>query len=76
MADGKSKKHGRYKIRCAAYKSNQRAEFNKARRLKKHLRKHPMNQTGAWAALDKLSGNLYSAHRAKLGLAEFTKGRQ
>jgi hypothetical protein len=68
MAESKkSRKHGRNKIVCAAYRTSQRREFNKARRIIRHLRRHPTNLT-ALTALKRLDGVLYSAHRKALGL--------
>lgn len=63
----KSRKHGRDKLRCAAYRTAQRREFNKARRLIKHMRKHP-NTKGAAEALERLKGILFDRQRKELGL--------
>lgn len=73
MAD-QGKKVGRMLARCKAYRTSQRREFNKARRLKKHLRKHPQCADG-WVALEKLSGVLYSAQRSALNLSDFIANR-
>lgn len=73
MAEGKKgRKVGRNKERCKAYRTSQRREFNKARRLIKHLRVHRNNESG-WAALEKLDGILYGAQRSALGVANFLK---
>lgn len=66
----KSAKVGRNLIRCKTYRQNQTAEFNKARRLRKYLRKHP-HQKDAWNALERLAGVLYTAQRKTLGLTDF-----
>ena len=66
----KCPKAGRNRSRCTAYKMSQTREFNKARRLKKYLKKWPM-QKDAWAALDKLEKILYTEQRKRLGLADF-----
>lgn len=63
----KSRKVGRNKIRCAAYRVAQRQEFNKARRLIRHMRKHP-DTKGAKEALERLKGILYDRQRKELGL--------
>lgn len=47
----KSKKHGRAKAECAAYRSINRREKNKLVRLAKHLDRHPGDPT-ALAAVD------------------------
>ena len=65
----KSRKHGRYKNVCAAYRISQRAEFNKARRLIKYLRKFPDDRGGAREALVRLASTvLYSEQRKRLGI--------
>lgn len=75
MAEGKKgRKVGRNKARCAAYRSAQRREFNKARRLLRHLHRH-VNNASAWEALERLNGKLYTAQRSALGTTEFLKGR-
>jgi hypothetical protein len=38
---GKSKKMGRNKIVCAAYRNSNRREKNKARRVRRHLLRFP-----------------------------------
>jgi hypothetical protein len=70
MSD-KSKKHGRKKEVCKAYRTSQRRELNKARRLKRHLRKHPENQDKAWDCMLKLDKVLYAAQRKELGMTDF-----
>lgn len=70
MSD-KSKKHGRKKEVCKAYKSSQRAELNKARRLKRHLKKHPENQVKAWECMLKLDKVLFTAQRKELNMTDF-----
>lgn len=75
MAEGKKgRKVGRKKALCAAWRSSQRREFNKARRIIRHLKHHP-NNGNAWDALERLAGVLYSAQRSALGLAERLKAR-
>jgi len=37
----KNRKHGRFKLKCAAYASSHRQEKNKKRKLLRHLKKHP-----------------------------------
>lgn len=76
MAEGKKgRKVGRNKTTALAYKSSQRREFNKARRIKRHLKHHPNNQT-AWERLAQLSDTvLYQAQKSTLGLVEFLKQR-
>ena len=66
-----ARKIGRNKTRCAAYRTSQREEFNKARRLIKHLTKHPQHQAKAWGALKALSGVLYQAQKSALHLTDF-----
>ena len=68
MSEGKKgRKVGRNKLQCAAYRSAQRREFNKARRLIKYLRKWPRD-TQAQAALKRWTAILYTAQRKALGL--------
>lgn len=75
MADGKKgRKVGRNKVRCDAYRKSQRAEFNKARRLIKYLRKHSGDAV-AWSALERVAGTLYSAQRSELGVAAFLSSK-
>jgi hypothetical protein len=62
-----SRKCGRNAKRCLAYKSSQRREFNKARRLIHYLRKWP-TQADAAASLEKLKGVLFGAQKKALGL--------
>ena len=69
-----ARKIGRNKARCAAYRTSQREEMNKARRLMKHLGKHPEHQAKAWDALKALSGVLYQAQKSALGLGQFLEG--
>lgn len=38
---GQSHKVGRFKFRCAAYRSSHKQEKNQVRRLRKHLRGQP-----------------------------------
>jgi len=70
MADagGKSKKQGRKKVQCQSYRVAQRREFNKARRVKKVVRKHP-NDLVAAATLERLTKILFTAQRKALGLS-------
>lgn len=70
MADKKGRKVGRNAVRCKAYRTSQRREFNKARRIIKVLRKHPNNKPG-WEALKRLAGVLYTAQKSELGLTAF-----
>lgn len=70
MSD-KSKKHGRKKDACKAYRSSQRRELNKARRLKRHLKRHSENQPKAWESFLKLDKLLYAAHRKELNMTDF-----
>jgi len=44
---GNSKKKGRNKVECTAYKLGQRAERNKIRRLTKRLAQHPNDRAAA-----------------------------
>lgn len=37
----KNRKHGRNKLKCAAYRNRQQREKNKKRKLAQHLKKHP-----------------------------------
>lgn len=41
----KNRKHGRNKIGCKAYLSSARREHNKVRRLRRHLKKFPTDQS-------------------------------
>lgn len=49
----KNRKHGRNKKQCELYRNQQTREKNKARRLKKHLSRHP-GDIGAEAILKDL----------------------
>ena len=66
----KCAKAGRNKAACLAYKSGQRREMNKARRLRRHLRKHPLHQDSAWKAMEELGRVLYAKQKADLGYNE------
>jgi hypothetical protein len=78
MAEGekkKSRKAGRKRNACLAYRTNQRREFNKARRLKRHLRRHPLLNEDGWVALEKLAKVLFLKQKQELGLTSFMNGR-
>lgn len=71
MSEAKgSKKIGRNKDRCAAYRSANREAFNKARRVIRQARKHPQDRS-AWECLDRLSSVLYQAQKSTLGFSQF-----
>lgn len=75
MADQKKgRKVGRNKLRCAAYRTAQRREFNKARRLIRYLKRHPRNGD-AWTALERVGNTLFTAQRNALGIAAILAGR-
>ena len=40
----KHRKHGRNKVKCSNYRSKGRREANKAKKLKKHLKRHPNDE--------------------------------
>lgn len=75
MAEAKgSKKIGRNKNRCAAYRTSNREAFNKARRVMRVARKHPGDAT-AWECLDRLSSVLYAAQKATLKFNQLMERR-
>lgn len=75
MAD-KGKKVGRNKTVCAAYRANGTRMFNKARRLKRYLKKRAHRNDGqAWKALEAQHKQLFSNQQKALGMAEFLKRR-
>jgi hypothetical protein len=53
-ASGKSKKMGRNKIPCQAYRSSGKREKNKKIKLLRHVRATGRNDNSAWAALKAL----------------------
>lgn len=62
-----SRKVGKNAARCAAYRTKQRCEFNKARRLKHYVRKHPQDLV-AVAAIERLKKVLYTSQLKELKL--------
>ncbi len=48
-----SRKCGRDKVKCAAYRARGTRERNKVRKLRKHCKKHP-NDKAAWETKESL----------------------
>jgi hypothetical protein len=75
MAEGgkkSSRKVGRNRAHCLAYRTNQIREFNKSRRLIKYLKRNPRD-VQAFNSLQFLGKVLYSAQKSALKYTEFTK---
>lgn len=63
---GGKRKHGRDKDQCAAYRASDRREHNKAKKLVKHLKRFPADET----AKDALKRLPVHCQRASGGLAD------
>ena len=77
MAQAKGRKLGRNKDYMAARRSSMTTEFNKARRLLRHLKRgnHTRQQSCAWNALEKVAGQLFTAQRKELNVQAYLDQR-